>query len=171
MMPGIIVNHPYVSRRIAYLYASTLGIVIAATLYMAFFAPLQGRLVAIAVMALVSVVISFILRGIYGTRYVIADGELVIRASRLIGGTKRIKLSSITSVRRVSIPRLGLRLFGASFHGGYYYLPGIGRVFMVITNFSDGVLVECIDGSRYVITPRDPDGFVESLMSLARASA
>ena len=39
---------------------------------------------------------------------------------------------------------------------------GLGRVFMAVTNFSDGVLIETEDG-RYIITPRNPDEFIKAV--------
>jgi hypothetical protein len=72
----------------------------------------------------------------------------------LIGGTKRIFLDTIESVERTLIP-FGIRLFGASGYGGYYHFPNIGRAFVVITNFRDGVLIRAKQGI-YLITPRTP---------------
>jgi len=111
----------------------------------------------------VAVLLSLVLRSIYDTRYVVSDGRLTIHVSRIIGGSKTVDLRKVRSVKRTLIP-FGLRLFGASFHGGYYQVPGLGRVFMAITNFSDGVLIEAEDGN-YIVTPRNPDEFVELLKS------
>src|SRR4030066_321809 len=103
---------------------------------------------------------------IYRTRYVLTDNELVIETSRLIGGTKKIPLDTIESLQRTLIPS-GVRLFGAGFHGGYYYLPSLGRAFMAITNYHDGVLIKATNGN-YVITPRNPDEFIENIQKLKR---
>ena len=35
----------------------------------------------------------------------------------------------------------GIKLFGASFHEGYYQIPNLGRAFLAITNFHDGLLI------------------------------
>ena len=108
-----------------------------------------------------ALVIALLIHSILSTRYVITGDELIIRSSPLIGGSRRIRLDSILNVGRTLIP-FGFKLFGASFHGGYYYIPSYGRVFMVITNFRDGVMIETRAG-RFIITPRDPDEFVKAL--------
>jgi hypothetical protein len=98
---------------------------------------------------------------IYRTRYVLTDNELVLETSNLIGGSKRIPLETIKSLQRTLVP-FGFRLLGASFHGGYYYIPSLGQAFMVITNFRDGVLIKARNGN-YVITPSNPDNFIASI--------
>jgi len=112
----------------------------------------------LSVLSTVVVVLVVVLCSLLRTAYVVSDGRLLIKVSRIVGGPKVVELSKVKSVRRVRIP-FGVRLFGASFHGGYYYVPGLGRVFMAITNFSDGVLTETEDG-RYIITPSNPDEFI-----------
>jgi len=105
-----------------------------------------------------------ILASIYSTKYILTDNELVLKASKLIGGSKRVPLITIDSVERTLIP-FGFRLFGASFYGGYYYFPGIGKAFMFITNFRDGVLIKAKYGN-YVITPRNPENFMENIKNM-----
>jgi len=107
------------------------------------------------------IVEGLVLASLYRTRYVVTDSELVLEASSLIGGTKKIPLETIQSLQRTLIP-FGFRLFGASFHGGYYYFPSVGRAFMVITNFRDGVLIKAKNGN-YVITPSNPDDFIQKI--------
>jgi hypothetical protein len=104
---------------------------------------------------------------IYGTRYTLTQKELVIKASILIGGTKRIPLETIESAERTLIP-FGIRLFGASGYGGYFYFPNIGRAFVAITNFKDGVFIRTQRGI-YLITPKNPESFIESLMTAAKS--
>jgi hypothetical protein len=55
-----------------------------------------------------------------------------------------------------------MRLFGASFYGGYYYFPSIGKTFVVMTNFNDGVLIKTKKGN-YVITPSRPGDFITDI--------
>jgi hypothetical protein len=89
-----------------------------------------------------------------------------MRASVFIGGTRRIPLETIESMERTLIP-FGIRLFGASGYGGYYYFPNVGRAFVVITNFKDGVLIKTKKGN-YLITPKNPDDFIESIRKMAK---
>lgn len=61
------------------------------------------------------------------------------------------------SVERTVIP-WGLILCGDSFSGGCVYFPGLGCAHLSMTNFGDGLPIRAGSG-KYVITPRDPDGF------------
>ena len=90
----------------------------------------------------------------------------VIKTTKLIGGGKRIFLKTIESLEEILIP-FGVRLFGASFHGGYYQIPGLGMAFLAITNFRDGLLIKTKNGN-YIITPKDPRGFKEAIETTIR---
>ena len=158
-------NRPRVSRSIVALYGSLTAVVVGIGIFVSFLAYRTGQTVAMAValpvLSAVAVVLVVVLCSLLRTAYVVSDGRLLIRVSRIVSGPKVVELSKIRSVRRVLIP-FGIRLFGASFHGGYYYVPGLGRAFMAITNFSDGVLIETEDG-RYIITPSNPDEFIKAV--------
>ena len=155
----MIVNKPRVSRIILGFYLAVFLLVVGLLVYGVFFVGFSG--VSVLLLGATALVIALLIHSILSTRYVITGDELIIRSSPLIGGSRRIRLDSILNVGRTLIP-FGFKLFGASFHGGYYYIPSYGRVFMVITNFRDGVLIETRDG-RFIITPRDPDEFVKAL--------
>jgi len=75
----------------------------------------------------------------------------------------------VRSVEKSVIP-LGIRLFGASFHGGYYHIPGLGRAFLTITNFKDGLLIKT-DCGNYIITPSNPLDFKEDIQSAMKAQS
>jgi hypothetical protein len=165
-----VVNTPRVSRFIAGTYAG-LAVFIAAIIaffaYASFFTPFGiVGLAATAVLTFVEAIMLLILTSILKTRYVLTDETLFIRANRLIGGNKHIHLREITSVERTLMP-VGLRLFGASFYGGYYRIPGLGRAFMVITNFTDGVLIKT-KSDNYVITPEKPEDFIRAIDDAVR---
>jgi hypothetical protein len=160
-----VVNKPWVSRFIAGVYIGLIAFIAACFaffVYAGFFTPLGIiGFIAGAVLIVVGVIMLLILASILRTRYVLSDDELVIRATRIIGGSKRIHLGDVESVEKTFIP-LGLRLFGASFYGGYYQIPGFGRVFMAITNFNDGVLIKTKYGN-YIITPEKPESFIKTV--------
>lgn len=160
-----IANKPKVSRSIAGSYVAFvvfIAAVIAFFTYAGFFTPMGILgLAAAAVSSIVEVIMVLILTSVYRTRYVLSDEELVIRATRVIGGSKSISLRDVVHVEKTLIP-FGLRLFGASFHGGYYQIPGLGRVFMVMTNFDDGVLIKTKQGN-YIITPEKPEDFIHAI--------
>lgn len=120
-------------------------------------------LVAVVLAAIEDVLI-LLLISIYRTKYIITGNELIIKATKLIGGSKRIRLEDIISAERTLIP-FSIRLLGASLYGGYHYIPGLGRAFMTMTNFNDGVLLRTVHGN-YIITPREPERFIENINAM-----
>jgi hypothetical protein len=161
-----VVNKPDVSRIIVGFYVGMtvfVSVVFGVVFYFVYTEVPPNSVVAMAVLVpviiLVEGVMLWAVASIYRTRYVLTDTELVIAASRLIGGTKRIPLESIESAKRTLIP-FGIKLVGASFHGGHYYIPSIGRAFIAITNFKDGILIKATNGN-YVITPSNPENFIQ----------
>ena len=130
--------------------------------YAGFFTPMGiSGVVASAGSAVVGAIIFLIVRSLFNTRYILTDDELMIATTKLIGGCKRVRLDTITSIEKTLLP-LGFKLFGASFHGGYYTIPAIGRTFLAITNFEDGLLLKTNKGN-YIITPKDPEYFREDI--------
>ena len=104
-----------------------------------------------------------LIRSLRKTGYILSDNELIIDTSVLIGGSKRIPLDNIESVEKTLYP-FGFKLFGASFHGGYYSIPGLGRAFIAVTNLDDAILIKTTQ-SNYIISPRNPVDFLEVLKS------
>lgn len=166
-----VVNRPRVSRFVAGLYVGIVVFVAALIVFFThagFFTPtgILG-LTAVVVLIFVEAIMLLILISIYRTKYILTNKELVIKTSRLIGGSKSVSLVDILHVKKTLIP-FGLRLFGASFHGGYYQIPGLGRIFMAITNFNDGVLIRTKHGN-YIITPENPENFVEAVSDAVKS--
>ena len=159
-----VVNKPEVSGSLRWFYNATAVLLAALGAFFAYLS-LQTRIVGLAVGLVIVVAVEIIIISIavsmYRTEYTLAQHELIIKASVFVGGTKRIPLETIESIERTLIP-FGIRLFGATGYGGYYYFPNIGRTFMVITNFRDGVLIKAKQGN-YLITPMNPDEFIESV--------
>jgi len=116
---------------------------------------------AAIVSAFVGIIILLILTSLYRTRYILTNEELIIKTTKLIGGGKTIPLRTVKSIEKTLIP-FGIKLFGASFHGGHYYVPGIGRAFLTITNFTDGLLIKTTH-ENYLITPSKPLDFKEAV--------
>lgn len=114
------------------------------------------------VFAILLVFFSWIIYRIYTMKYVIENDEVVIHGAFNVN---RLKIFEIESIQRTPIP-YGIRLYGGSFIGGRYYLPGIGKAWVAMTNFKDGVLIKSRSGENYVITPKNPDSFVEFINSL-----
>jgi len=159
------INKPEVSRTIATTYEILVTFIAAVTaffLYASFFTPMGTVGIAASIVsAFVGVVILLILASLYRTRYILTDEKLIIKTTKLIGGNKTIPLKTVKSIEKTMIP-FGLRLFGASFHGGYYHIPSMGRAFLAITNFRDGLLLKTEHGN-YVITPSKPLDFKEAV--------
>ena len=156
-----IVNKPDVSGPLKWFYLAAvalLAIIAIPITYSCLQAQMTQAIIGLIVLIGMEIVMLSLLASLCGTEYILTSEELVIKASVLIGGTKTIPLETIESVERTHIP-FGFRIFGASFYGGYYYLPGIGSAFLVMTNFKDGVLVKSKQGT-YVITPRNPEKFM-----------
>jgi hypothetical protein len=159
------VNKPEVSNKIAGMYGILVTFIAALIIffsYTALFTPMgTSGIIAVIVVAIVELIILLIFRSLYTTRYIITDNELKIKTTRLIGGSKTIPINAIESVEQTLIP-FGIRLFGASFHGGYYSIPKLGRTFLAITNYNDGLLIKSAQGN-YIITPKDPVKFKKAL--------
>lgn len=166
-----VVNSPEVSKSIAWSYG---GLCIFITVLAVGFAlagiftPMQaGGIVSAVVLVIVEAIMLLILRSLYTTKYILTDREIILKTTRLIGGTKTIALEDVESVEETLIP-FGVRLFGASFHGGYYEIPNLGRAFLAITNFNDGVLIKTKKGN-YIITPKEPAEFKEAIYKRSNA--
>ncbi len=161
-----IVNRPKISKAIAATYEVIVVFMTAITalfVWLTVFTPIgviAGVIASIA-FAFVTLVIILILASLYRTSYTVTEVELIINATKLIGGPKTIILRAINSVEKTAIP-FGIRLFGASFYGGYYYIPSLGRAFLTITNFQDGVLIKTENGN-YIITPSNPLDFKKTI--------
>ncbi len=157
-----------VSNAIASFYEGLAVLIAAMMLFFAvagFMTPMGiGGIVSAFILIFVEVITLLLMRSLYATRYVLTDKEIIIKTTMLIGGTKRIQLQNVDSVEKTLIP-FGVRLFGASFHGGYYEIPNLGRVFLAITNFHDGLLLKTKSGN-FIITPRNPDEFKETVRRL-----
>ena len=150
-----IVNQPEVSGPLAWIYVATTALVAALALFFGYLClqePIFGGLVVVIVA--VEVIIISITVSLYTTHYSLTQNELILKASIFIGGTKRISMDTIESVERTLIP-FGIRLFGATAYGGYYYFPNLGRAFVIMTNSMDGVLIKAKQ-RIYLITPRNP---------------
>ena len=164
-----IVNKPVVSGPLAWFYVATTALLAALALFFVYLylqAPVVGGFVGLVVIVFVEMIVVSIVVSLYRTRYILTQSELILRASIFIGGTKRVSLDTIESAERTLIP-FGIRLFGVSGYGGYYYFPNIGRAFVVIINFRDGVLIKAKQGI-YLITPRNPDDFIESIKKMGK---
>jgi hypothetical protein len=157
-----------VSKSIIRLYiglAAFIGFLALIFTYLAFFtsAGLVMLGASFILLVLVEPLFLMLIRSLRNTKYILSENELTIDTSILIGGSKKIKLHTIESAEKTLYP-LGLKLFGASFHGGYYSIPGLGRAFIAVTNLKDAILIRTTH-NNYIISPRNPTDFLETLKS------
>jgi hypothetical protein len=165
-----VVNEPEVSNIATGVYGSAAVAVAAFTVFFIFagmFTPLEsGGIAVLTLLFVIAIIMLLTLRSLYRTRYVLTDEELVIKTSKLIGGNKKIVLKDIDSIETTRIPFgarfLGVRLFGASLHGGYYRIPSLGTTFLAITNFNDGLLIRT-KNRNYIITPKNRLDFKKAI--------
>ncbi len=123
-----------------------------------------GKVIFIITFFFVFLIIGFTLYRAYRLNFIISNDALIIHG---LLKTHEIIFSEIKEVKKVPIP-LGFRLFGASFLGGRYYLPGIGNATVAMTNFDDGVLISTKKGYNFVITPKNPMKFIEDLNKIIK---
>jgi hypothetical protein len=162
------VNVPKVSKPILRSYQAltiVTALLILFLTYLALFTPVGIIMIGASFILLIFILPLFLMvvRSINNTRYVLYDEELVIDTHSIIGGRKKISYKEIMSVERTLIP-IGLKLWGASFHGGYYRIPGLGKAYLAITNMNDGVLIKT-KSMNYIISPIEPDDFINSIKS------
>lgn len=154
------------SKGIAWSYSGLtifIGAMIVFFAYASVFTPMETGGAAASVGSTVVGVIMFRLwQSPYKTRYILTEEDLIIETTKLIDGGKLIRLNAIESLERTLIP-VDVKLFGASFHGGYYKIPVIGTAFMAITNLEDCLLIQTTSGN-YIITPKNPLQFKESIV-------
>lgn len=164
------VNKPEVSKTTSWMYGAIVVFIAAmgaAFAFAGFLTPMGTVGIAASLLLIViETVMVLLLRSLYRTRYILTDEELVIKTSKLIGGSKTVPLETIDSVEATPIP-CGIRLFGASFHGGYYQVPDIGRTFQSITNYHDGLLIRA-ENKNYITTPKDRMKFKEAIETKRR---
>jgi len=121
--------------------------------------PPPASVIFLGLMIFVIILMAFTTASFYKTTYVVADGMLRAWSPFTI---IRIRLKDIKSVERTRIP-FHVRLYGASLYSGLFYIPSMGWVKSIMTNFSDGLLITMKGNKRYLITPSHPDKFMKLL--------
>jgi hypothetical protein len=111
------------------------------------------------IMAFVSLMFLLMILRAYRMKYAVTEKELVIHG---VFFKSKVKRSDIKSLKRTMIP-MGFKLYGASFLGGWYYIPGVGKAKVAMANFKDGVLITTKQGKNYLITPENPDSFIKAV--------
>lgn len=115
----------------------------------------SGALFA-SVFSLALLLVAFVVVRAYRMKFTVTETRIIING---IFRKNVIEKSDVQSIEKTPVP-FGIRLFGASFLGGWYYLPGIGKAWMSIGNFEDGVMITTKGKKHYVITPKKPLDFI-----------
>ncbi len=115
-----------------------------------------------SVFSLILIWFCWILYKIYKMNYELINDRLIIYGAF---NKNTIHIHTIEKIKLSAIP-LGIRIFGGSYVGGRYYLPGIGRAWVAMTNFKDGVLIKTRDQENYIITPQNPQEFINDIKKL-----
>jgi hypothetical protein len=150
-----------VSRWIAGLYWAILVFLVIMFIGIPLLAPMTffDKSIFVITFFIVILVIVFTLFRGYRLSFIISKDKLIVDG---LLKKHEIMFSDIKEVKKVPIP-FGFRLFGASFLGARYYLPGIGNATVAMSNFDDGVLVSTKKGYNYVITPLKPMKFIDDM--------
>lgn len=91
-----------------------------------------------------------------------ANGVLIKRHLKSI----LIPYSDISNVRRISWNWRAVRLSASGgLYGffGLFYIQGLGRTWMYVTDRSKMVLIETKQGKKYIVSPSNPQIFLEKL--------
>ena len=144
-------------------YISTvvlLGVIVSAIVI---FAPLDimEKLLLIGLFSFIGLILIYTTARAQRTLYTLERHKINIYGAM---GTRSISYDEIESIKKSAIP-IGLRLYGSSFLGGWYYLPGIGNTWVSMTNFKDGVLISTRNEKKYLITPSEPERFIDAIKS------
>jgi hypothetical protein len=118
----------------------------------------QPIILLIVYVIVAAILLATLFRG-YRLLFILSKDRLIIRGLLM---KHEVLYYQIKEVRKIPIP-FGFRLYGASFFGGKYYFPGVGTATVAMSNFNDGVLISTTSGRHYVITPQNPESFIERI--------
>ncbi|MFO7967723.1 MAG: PH domain-containing protein [Archaeoglobaceae archaeon] len=146
------------SRWIAGMYFAIIAFLVFMLIYMPLNVEMEPfeRVAFVILFTIVLLIIIFTVVRAYKMKFTVTPPHIIVSG---IFRQNRINISEIESIHKTAIP-FGFRLFGASFLGGWYYLPGVGKAWVTMSNFRDGVLISTKKGGNYVITPQDPYEFI-----------
>lgn len=117
------------------------------------------QIIFYVVFSILLVAFLWLIYRIYTMKYVIEQDELKIYGAFNVN---KVKIYEIEEIKRTPIP-YAFRLYGGTFIGGRYYIPGVGKAWVAMTNFTDGVMISTQKGEHYVITPINPDDFIDTI--------
>jgi hypothetical protein len=150
-----------ISKWIAGLYFATLVFLVIMLIGIPLIAPMTffEKSVFVIIFFVIILIIAFITFKAYKLSFIISTDSFIING---ILKKHNIIFSDIKEIKKIPIP-FGFRLFGASFLGGKYYFPGIGKASVAMSNFDDGVLITTKKENNFIITPKNPLRFIDDL--------
>ncbi len=111
----------------------------------------------VSVFSMVIIILVFVIMKAHRMKFTVTQTQIIISG---VFRKNVIEKSDIQTIEKTPIP-FGFRLFGASFLGGLYYLPGIGKAWVSMGNFEDGILITTKQKKHYIITPQKPLNFIK----------
>jgi hypothetical protein len=161
-MASEIVNKPRISRLIGWGYIALTIIISAVMISILLSIPFPNNAFLTSFLFMVFMGVPLLLLGttigLYRTEYLIKEGVLYSWSPFVV---IKLRLRDIKSVEKTIVP-VHLRV-GASSYCGFFYVPEVGWVRSIITNFNDGLMIFAKDGKKYLITPSEPDKFARML--------
>ncbi len=141
------------------LYWSTLIFVIILLIVVSFITEMSflEKIIFYSIFIFVLILFIYILYKAHNMKYILESEKLIIYGAM---GSKTVNIEDIKNIEKTVIP-FGFRMFGASFLGGWYYLPGVGKAWVAMGNFRDGVLITTKDKLNIVVTPKNPSKFID----------
>ncbi|MBN2129489.1 MAG: hypothetical protein JW741_08330 [Sedimentisphaerales bacterium] len=105
-------------------------------------------------------------------RYTASASAVLVKR---LGPNVVIPMENIHQVRRLAKKDLGIgiRLFGSGgFLGGFgiFLCSRLGIVYAYVTDAARLVLIECVDGRKYLLSPETPEEFVEAVETYLRTA-
>lgn len=156
---GSTVFKPRLSHWIMGMYWIILIVLIAALILVPLTAGMDlfANILFVLFFSIVALLIIFVIMKAHKMKFTITQTQIIVNG---IFRKSIIEKSDIESIQKTPIP-FGLRLFGASFLSGWHYFPGIGKAWVSMGNFEDGVMITTKEKKHYIITPQNPFDFIK----------
>ena len=149
------------SKWIIGMYWVILAFIIALLTYLGLYFDIgfEANSILVVSFSFVAVLFLSIIYRAYKMEFTVTDKHIRIKG---VFKSHTIEKSDIKSIQKTFIP-VGFRLYGASFLGGFCYIPSLGTAWVDMGNFDDGVLITTKRGKNYIITPKKPFEFIRQV--------
>ncbi len=93
----------------------------------------------------------------HNMKHLIKNGEVTIYG---LYKSHVVRISDIAEIKRTSLDMIKGR---GSFRNPTCFVPGIGKIWVAVTNAADAVLIRMKTGPSFIVTPQNPDQFIEEV--------